>query len=102
MPVRMLNFVKEPPPMKTGKGGGKAITGTEEWEDTILALGAGLKPQEYISISFPAEHRIFKMVKDPLYSFRICIAEKIKKNNLPYDAYIREGVCYIVGRSVIA
>lgn len=99
MPVRMLNFVTAPPPVKSGKG---YVTKTEEWEEFVMALGCGLKPQEYITINFPKEHAIWKVVKDPHTAFLAIAKDKIKKLQLPYDAYIRNGVIYIVGRGVIS
>lgn len=99
MPVRMINFVTSKPPLRKNH---KVIQSTEEWEDFVMALGAGLKPQEYITVHFPKEHEIWKESRDPHQSFLSSAKDKIKKLQLPYDAYIRNGVIYVVGRGVIS
>ena len=100
MPVRMLNFVKNPPPARTPRY--QEITACEEWQDLVLALGAGLKPQEYISINFPPEHKIRSKVKFPNVAFLRATKKKIKELGLPYDAYERAGAIYVVGRGVLS
>jgi hypothetical protein len=95
----MLNFVTEKPPYKKS---GNAIQNTEEWQEFIMAMGCGLKPQEYVTVNFPKEHRIFQQLKDPTNSFITCARYKIKKLGLPYDVYGRNGIVYIVGRGVIS
>lgn len=99
MPVRMINFVTQKPPLKINH---RAIQDTEEWEEFVMAMGCGLKPQEYVTINFPKEHQIWKQIRDPHQSFLASAKEKIKKLQLPYDAYIRNGIIYIVGRGIIS
>lgn len=99
MPVRMLNFVSSPPPPKAAH---HALEETDEWQDFIMSLGAGLKPQEYIVINFPAEHRIHQRIKYPNSSFVTNARKRIKKLQLPYDVYERGGSIYVVGRGVIS
>lgn len=99
MPVRMMNFVTAPPPAKNGKG---YIKKTEEWNDFCIALGAGLKPQEYITIEFIETHEIFRHVKYPLEIFLAQAKKKIEELRLPYDCYIRNKILYCVGRGVIS
>lgn len=99
MPVRMLNFLQTPPPIKRQMG---MISRTEEWQDVIIALGAGLKPHEYISVTYPPEHEIHKHLKQANNSLLNLLKDKIRKMQLPYDAYMREEVIYIVGRGVIS
>jgi hypothetical protein len=99
MPVRMLNFIQQPPPAQkfTGK-----ITKTEEYQDFILSCGSGLKPHEYITINFPDTHPVRKIVRHPEGAFLAAAKKKIKELQLPYDVYCREKVIYIVGRGVIS
>jgi hypothetical protein len=101
MPVRMINFVKEPPP-RNFRGGRTPIYQTEEWQDVTLALGSGLKPQEYISVSFPDTHQIHQQLKNPLTSMIHLLKKKVKELGLPYDVYERNQVVYVVGRGVIS
>lgn len=100
MPVRILNFVKEPPKPRTR--GNNRIQRTEEWQDLVLALGGDLKPQEYITVSFPPEHSIYKELREPTGSLMTQVKRKVKELGLPYDVYLREKVIYIVGRGVIS
>jgi len=99
MPVRMLNFVQQRPPVKNGKG---YVQKTEEWQDFVMALGAGLKPQEYITVDFTSNHEIYKQVKFPLEIFLTQAKKKIKDLGLPYDCYIRNRILYCVGRGVLS
>jgi hypothetical protein len=99
MPVRMINFLQTPPPPKMMN---RILEGTDEWQDFIMSLGAGLKPQEYLSISFPPEHRIWKALKFPNSAFVTNARKRIKKLQLPYDVYERGGVVYVVGRSSVS
>lgn len=98
MPVRMLNFLKERPPRRLTPDG--VIKQTDEWHDTIMALEAGLKPQEFVEVYFPPEHRIHQQSKHPLSTLRYALSKKVKELNLPYDVYERAGKIYIVGRGV--
>jgi hypothetical protein len=99
MPVRMINFVKEPPPPRSQRS---IIQQTEEWQDFVMACGAGLKPQEYISIEFPADHPVRKKLAHPIENFLHATKGKIKELGLPYDAYIKNGIVYVVGRGVLS
>ena len=97
MPVRMLSFVSTPPPRKAF-GASNGVQKTQEFQDACIALGAGLKPQEYIEVYFPPEHSIFKEVKYPNVALVHLLKKKVKELNLPYDIYEREKHIYIVGR----
>lgn len=99
MPIKMLNFIQAPPPIS--RKGGK-VQQSEEWKDMVLALGAGLKPQEYIMIEIPDDHEMFKKMKAPRQAFLAAAKLKIKKLGLPYDATMRADVIYIVGRGVLS
>jgi hypothetical protein len=99
MPVRMLNFLKEPPPPRKVTS---VINQTEEWQDFILACGSGLKPHEYITVHFPAEHPIRLKLTNPTQCFISAAKSKVKELQLPYDVYARLDVIYIVGRGVIS
>jgi hypothetical protein len=99
MPVRMINFLKEPPPPKAARS---VIVKTEEWQDFVMACGAGLKPQEYITVEFPKEHAIWAHTKHPTEAFLHAAKTKIKELGLPYDAYVRNGIIYVVGRGVLS
>lgn len=100
MPIRMITFLQEPPPARHGHG--TPLYKSEEWQDFVMALGAGLKPQEYITVEFPAGHSLCTQLKNPTHSFIYCAKTKIKHLRLPYDVYERAGVCYIVGHGVIS
>lgn len=102
MPVRMLNFVKEPPPPKQGKGMSTPLYKTEEWQDMMLALAAGLKPQEYITVHFPDTHPIWQQLKRPVGSLIRALKIKVAKLKLPYDVYEKNKVVYVVGRGVLS
>lgn len=95
MPVRMLNFTQNPPPPRKRAG---ELSKTEEYQDVVMALGAGLKPHEYITLTFPPEHEIHKHLKEANNSMLNLLKDKIKKMQLPYDAYMRGDIIYIVGR----
>lgn len=95
----MLNFTKNPPPTKAFKG---VIKSCDEWHDMCLALGAGLKPQEYIQIEFPKDHALWKQCKNPTQAFLLAAKLKLKELGLPYDAYVRGGIICIVGRGVMS
>jgi hypothetical protein len=99
MPVRMLNFVKEPPPPRNSI---RALKLTEEWRDFCMACEAGIKPQEYITISFPDTHHIHQQIKNPVSCFLHHAKIKVEQFKLPYDVYVRNNVVYVVGRGVIA
>lgn len=101
MPIRMLNFLQAPPPVSR-HGAGSAMFKSEEWQDFVMALGAGLKPQEYISVEFGPDHPLRAHLKSPVNSFIHCAKTKIKELRLPYDVYERAGVIYVVGRGVIS
>lgn len=102
MPIRMVNFLKEPPPPFAGRWGGSPIQQTEEWKDLMLALGNGLKPQEYVTLSLPDTHPIRKKIRHVNAAFLRGLRVKIRKLGLPYDCYERNKVIYIVGRGVIS
>lgn len=101
MPVKMLNFVKDPPPPRKYKYGG-LVERTAEYQDVILTLGAGLAPNEYVSTTFDKQHPIHRQLKHPLTALRLAIVKKIKALKLPYDCYESEGQIIIVGRGNIA
>jgi hypothetical protein len=99
MPIRMLNFLTQPPPPRTGKGANTPIFKTEEWQDLILTLGAGLKPHEYVAVEFPPDHPIHRHSKHPLEAFHRLALLKIKELRVPYDCYVKQQILYIVGRA---
>jgi hypothetical protein len=68
----------------------------------MLALGAGLKPQEYITVVLPKEGRLWVEYKNPVQTFVGHLKEKIEEMGVPYDVYVRDAVIYVVGRGVIA
>jgi hypothetical protein len=75
---------------------------TEEWQDLVMALGSGLKPQEYVTVSFPKEHAIYKAMKHPNESMLRAVKQKVKDLKLPYDVYLRNNTVYIVGRGTLS
>jgi hypothetical protein len=99
MPVRMINFLQEPPPPKKFS---KIIEGLPEWQDFCMALGAGLKPQEYITVNFPPGNPVHDVCKFPNAAFISAAKKKIKAMHLPYDVYERNNIIYVVGRGVIS
>ena len=101
MPVRMLNFVTTPPPPRKFSTG-SPIAKTEEWQDLVLALGAGLRPQEYICVEFAPDAPIRKLVKHPTVGLILAIKKKIREMGLPYDVYARGELVTIIGRGVIS
>jgi hypothetical protein len=98
----MLNFVKTPPPFRSIKGRHSPIFETEEWQDLVMALGAGLKPQEYIEIELPQGHPLYGLMKNPTNSFHFNVKKKLKELGLPYDCYVRSHSIYVVGRGVLS
>ena len=102
MPVRMLNFVRTPPPPRKLLGRNSPLFQTPEWQDVVLALGAGLKPQEYISVEFAADDPIHQRMKRPTTSLQHNIKKKIKELGLPYDCYVQGNLVTIIGRGVIS
>ena len=83
-------------------GPGTPIHESEEWQDLVMALGAGLKPQEYIAIEIPKGHPLYKRMKYPIPAFFRLANKKLKELRLPYDLYTREDTIYIVGRGVLS
>jgi len=83
-------------------GPGTPIHESEEWQDLVMALGAGLKPQEYIEIEIPRDHKLYKKMKYPIPAFYRLVQRKLKELRLPYDLYTRKDTIYIVGRGVLS
>lgn len=97
MPVRMLNFLRDPiPPSLWARG---PMLETEEWKEIEKALNKELGPQEYLAVEFPPGHPIHKKMKRPQGSVWHKAKKRVKQLGLDYDVFNRGNVTYIVGRN---
>lgn len=105
MPVRMLNFLKNPLPKRVGFGRRSLVLETEEWREMEKVIAAGLKPQEYISITIPENGNgdgIWSEFKYPLQTLLHNVRAQVKKRDLPYDVIRRGDQVIVLGRGVLS
>lgn len=102
MPVRMLNFLKNPIPKAMGRRNSEVLK-SEEWREMEKAFTAGLKPQEYLSITVPENgNGIWKDFKHPLANLLNATKKEVKKRDLPYDVIRRGDQVIVLGRGVLS